>query len=428
MHKKEKQSGKFVPTHQMGGALSSLLGSMGGGGGTAGLLGSIFGGGKGLGNAAGNKFGDLGSILGMGKDTTGLTSEQKAQTMNAAVGSGLGVAFDAFNTFSDINNSNLTGNQKNMARGDAAVGVGQQVAGMFGPVGSAIGASLGIVNSIGGKLMGTPKALKDFKVNDTVAQSSGFTGVAAGAKDMAGDANSYKNAGLVGKLFGGKNKLVNQAHQINNTQSTVSGLLDGAKKREQTALGSADMLSLRHMNSLYGGNMWNNGSIQFGKEGTKLTEIDCKASDFNKAAKKIKLSKIKFRKVIDLTNKVPSKPSDLPTIKTHAEGGVLTPVNVIADGALHAHKHTLKDDVEHLTDAQITNKGIPVVSIAEGGEITQHAEIERDELILHLALSNKLEELYEEGDEEAMIQAGRILAKELVKNTKDSSNKILKNG
>lgn len=111
-----------------------------------------------------------------------------------------------------------------------------------------------------------------------------------------------------------------------------------------------------------------------------------------------------------------------PTIRK--SGG---PINVIADGAFHSRKHALKQNPE-LADAKITTKGIPVVSGLEDGDIVQHAEVEKDELILHYDLTKQLEGLHKEGTDESAIQAGRILSKEIVKNTKDSSSKLIKNG
>lgn len=98
--------------------------------------------------------------------------------------------------------------------------------------------------------------------------------------------------------------------------------------------------------------------------------------------------------------------------------------NVIVEGALHAHRHTVKDNDEY-KDADITVKGVPVISKSEGGEIVQHAEVERDEIILHLELTKKLEALYKEGTEEAKIKAGKLLVKELLHNTTDSTSNLL---
>ena len=97
------------------------------------------------------------------------------------------------------------------------------------------------------------------------------------------------------------------------------------------------------------------------------------------------------------------------------------PKNVIPDGALHAHKHHMDN-----TDS-LTQKGIPVVD--DKGE--QQAEIEKDELILHLKLTNKLEELQEKYEkaskteqDKLAIEAGKLLVEEILHNTIDNTNLI----
>jgi hypothetical protein len=107
----------------------------------------------------------------------------------------------------------------------------------------------------------------------------------------------------------------------------------------------------------------------------------------------------------------------------HEKGGA---VNVIVDGHLHSRLHHL-DEHPHLEDAAITEKGVPVVSFDHTGDVEQHAEVERDELILHYDLTKQLEALMAEGTDEAACEAGKLLAKEIVKNTKDSKSKILAN-
>lgn len=92
----------------------------------------------------------------------------------------------------------------------------------------------------------------------------------------------------------------------------------------------------------------------------------------------------------------------------------------IPGGALHAHRHHLNKHDDDLANA-VTNKGVPVVTFEEGGEIEQHAEIERGEIIFRLEVSKKLEELWEDGSEEAMIEAGKLIAEEVVNNTTDKS-------
>jgi len=102
--------------------------------------------------------------------------------------------------------------------------------------------------------------------------------------------------------------------------------------------------------------------------------------------------------------------------KKFAEGGT---VNVIPDGALHAHKHHLEDISPEYE--QVTSKGIPVVTEEEGGKLKQHAEIERDEIIFRLEVTKKLEELMKDGSDDAAIEAGKLLAHEIINNTVDNT-------
>ena len=101
--------------------------------------------------------------------------------------------------------------------------------------------------------------------------------------------------------------------------------------------------------------------------------------------------------------------------------------NVIPEGALHARKHNM--DIEG-----ITNKGIPVVSQGDGGELQQQAEIEREEIIFRLEVTKKLEELQEKyysdnytkkEKDDLAIEAGKLLVKEMLYNTKDNTNNLI---
>lgn len=98
-------------------------------------------------------------------------------------------------------------------------------------------------------------------------------------------------------------------------------------------------------------------------------------------------------------------------------------INVIPDGALHARKHHLEEIDEKYKD--VTHKGIPVISESEGGEITQHAEVEKEEIIFRLEVTQKLEELAKENTDESAIEAGKLLVEEILYNTKDNTNKLL---
>lgn len=98
-------------------------------------------------------------------------------------------------------------------------------------------------------------------------------------------------------------------------------------------------------------------------------------------------------------------------------------INVIPDGALHARRHNM--DLEGITE-----KGIPVVSEKDNGKIEQQAEIEKEEVIFRLEVTQKLEELekkyyseeasQKEKDEYAL-EAGKLITEELLHNTKDNA-------
>lgn len=102
-------------------------------------------------------------------------------------------------------------------------------------------------------------------------------------------------------------------------------------------------------------------------------------------------------------------------------------VNVIPDGALHARKHNMDMD-------GITKKGIPVVSEKDNGDIEQQAEIEKEEIIFRLEVTQKLEELekkfYDENSskkekDEYALEAGKLLTNEILNNTVDNTNNLL---
>lgn len=90
--------------------------------------------------------------------------------------------------------------------------------------------------------------------------------------------------------------------------------------------------------------------------------------------------------------------------------------NLIPEGALHKNKHHM----EHTEG--FTQKGIPVID--NDGE--QQAEIELDEIIFTLEVTKKLEEFYKEGTDEAAIEAGKLLVKEILFNTDDRTGLIAK--
>ena len=101
------------------------------------------------------------------------------------------------------------------------------------------------------------------------------------------------------------------------------------------------------------------------------------------------------------------------------EGGQL---NVIPDGNLHARLHHMENS------ENLTKKGIPVVD----NEGKQQAEIEKNEIIFTLEVTKKIEELEKKFREaskqrdkdDIAIEAGKLIAKEIIENTEDRTGLI----
>lgn len=328
-----------------------------------------------LGGGQGNN-----AVAGTAQANSSATALGMKNSITGSLLSGFSGVLNAF----DIKNSNMSGNQKKMAQADNGVNMAADAISMIPGVGSLVGTGIKALNALGGSFISTPGSFNRFAINDDLAQSSAFTGTLSGAQGVESDVSAYKSSGIAGKLFGKKD--ISSDLKASNKQQKTSSNIIGQNQKAKAQMGSADLFSNRTM-------MNQNGidytAIKFGQAGMKI----------NKDIKKL-------------------------LVNTFEHGGVVQK-NIIVNGALHARKHNLKD-VKEFKDAFITHKGVPVITKSEGGEIKQHAEVEKDEIILHHSLTEKLEELRKLGTEDAIIEAGKILSKELVKNTKDSKSKLLK--
>lgn len=105
-------------------------------------------------------------------------------------------------------------------------------------------------------------------------------------------------------------------------------------------------------------------------------------------------------------------------VRAFKEGGKVNSrdMNVIPEGALHAR-------LNHMDNEDFTKKGIPVVA-KDGDKLEQTAEIERNEIIFNLSVTNKLEELMKDGSAKAALEAGKLLAEEILHNTIDNTGLI----
>ena len=107
------------------------------------------------------------------------------------------------------------------------------------------------------------------------------------------------------------------------------------------------------------------------------------------------------------------------------DGGVIgVDSNVIPEGALHKELNHMEEYNEEL-DKVITDKGIAVVTTDKDGKVEQVAEIEKEEIVFRLELTKKIEELWHNGSQEAMLKAGKLLVKEIMGNTDDNTEEIL---
>lgn len=100
-------------------------------------------------------------------------------------------------------------------------------------------------------------------------------------------------------------------------------------------------------------------------------------------------------------------------------GGVIgTDTNILPEGALHARLNHLQDGNPDLEET--TRKGIPVLD-EQGNQV---AEIEKEEMVLRLELTQRIEELMKDGTEDAMIEAGKLLVSEIIDNTQDNTGQL----
>lgn len=209
--------------------------------------------------------------------------------------------------------------------------------------------------------------------------------------DSYGDLESAQK--LSGKrfLFGRRkaNKFINEA---NETNQKIQDIATTNTLRKQSDYGN-DIMQ-QNLNRYAGTNYMYNA---VGKQGMKLMSIE--------QAKLI----LMMRKNVEQKE-----------LQIFANGGA---INIIPEGARHSrlnHLDEVHDDFE-----DVTKKGIPVVTPTEDGDLEQVAEVECGEIIFSKSVTEKLEELMKDGSDKAAIEAGKLLVKEIIKNTDDKTEELL---
>lgn len=190
-----------------------------------------------------------------------------------------------------------------------------------------------------------------------------------------------------------KNKLNNQIRAAQNDFNMTANIIDFNKRRKDNNIGS-DYLS-RNLRKYQG-----NQQLTLAKKGVKFPDLESARN---------------------ILNSIKSK--DIQSFKS---GGKIEKENIIPTGALHKNLHHI-DDI----GIDITKKGIPVVTMDEGGEFKEQiAEVEAAEWTLSLDVTKQIEEYWnnykESGDYNIAIECGKYLVDQIFNNTRDDDKVIKK--
>lgn len=202
---------------------------------------------------------------------------------------------------------------------------------------------------------------------DLASSSSSYTGI-----KKYGD----QKFGLASNLFGQAGKQQAKVNKSNQQLAMAQKILQNQYDPNQ----SAQLFSNSYNNAITGTNSTLNSQNIFGKNGIKVKSVKELVQE-TKAMRKME------------------------------SGGKF---NVIPDGALHARLNNMSNEE---LEGNITKKGIPV--IVKGSEgIKQIAEIEKNEIVIYKDIVNKLEQYRKDKN---ALEAGKLLAEEILRNTKDNT-------
>lgn len=339
----------------------------------------------------------------------------------AALQTGASIAGSLFDSITKATSNPTDGNSyiQNQVRStisDAAISSGNPIAMAIGTgtkmldmIGSATGLSLNNIDKTAAKdaKMGASAGLNNAinyipgvsmifgafarKTDNADVISDEVKDIQGAYGDSYGDLESAQK--LSGKrfLFGRRkaNKFINEANETNQKMQDIATT---NTLRKQSDYGN-DIMQ-QNLNRYAGTNYMYNA---VGKQGMKLMSIE--------QAKLI----LMMRKNVEQEE-----------LQIFANGGA---INIIPEGARHSrlnHLDEVHDDFE-----DVTKKGIPVVTPTEDGDLEQVAEVECGEIIFSKSVTEKLEELIKDGSDEAAIEAGKLLVKEIIKNTDDKTEELL---
>lgn len=247
------------------------------------------------------------------------------------------------------------------------------------------------------------------KYTGTTAKKQGTIGLDTGGYSTQMNTNAGKKQTLLGTLAGKTKRADALTKQVDRTNLLAGNAAYQNKTNLMASQNFTDILNNKNQQKLFGGIGTN---ILTAKTGAKINPKQ--------------LSNIKKKAQYKVTKA--QEGSTATNITTLQTGGIITSndvkeMNVIPEGALHARKHNLPEEIA----SQVTDKGIPVITQEEGGKITQHAEIEHSEIIFTKSVSKQLEEWFKEYNEtennnrkkELELECGKFLTSEILENTDD---------
>ena len=330
----------------------------------------------GLGGILGGGSSALGNIFGSGASKAGKSVLGKAFE---GMGGTSGLVSMAANIGESLLPKRITSKGTDVVNG--VLGAASNIPGPIGLYATAAKFAFNAIDSLGASKLASVVNNQD--TEDTLARTSGGYG------DFMEDWDEAKSlSGQRAGLFTSKSSLNNKIYDANRQMSILQQIMGKQKTNELLTAQMGDRWNERTMRILNGGF----GNISFGRLGLKIEILDKVHSILNAP------------KVLDTLTELED---EVPEFK---EGGKM---NVIPEGSLHARLH-------HMENAEgLTKKGIPVVSEMEGGELEQQAEIELNEIIFTLEVTQELEKLMEDGSDNAAIEAGKLLVKEIFENTDD---------
>lgn len=366
-----------------------------------------------------------------------IPKKQFGGLMGGGMAGGIGKAADAVNGIVNAFGKDTTQGPN----GDLRAGIDQgwnaisDAAANFGPYGQVVSAGMkavNMLNGIQGAIFGATDNMT--KVDSIMDSPLGFlTGVGwinqAFGKTSDTITRDEETFEQVGSSYGGTSNTVDDAvsksgkkygafsgkareeanaeiAEAKRQQTLMADIATNAQNRNAIKASMSAINGNKRQFQMQGG--YNQAAIHAGRQGMILERAKQIVNDYNQEDNQdlecIKVSDWEYKEA---------------PIESFQKGGAF---NIIPEGALHARKHEIDLD-------NITHKGIPVISESEGGEIQQHAEIERDEIILRLEVTKKLEELlkeYEDSEQkdEIAIEAGKLLVEEILHNTQDNTNLI----